>query len=141
MTTLNVLTNNHLGVAFWEQRTGLFGAIKIQELKRSIFIDLLNSKSKYILIDFYFWNKSLDQEIQFLEELLSFAKQTDHECSIFVLSSCFAGINLEQFEQGKLQIIQHNYSFEILKLIATTCANSPLSSSIQPIKNYVQSSK
>ena len=85
MQNLQILTNNHLGTNFWEQRIGFINSIELNPLSINTFDELIDSDSNFILIDFYFSKLPMERELKMIEQLQQHAKKFPGFLKLFIL--------------------------------------------------------
>jgi hypothetical protein len=119
MKDLKILTNNHLGNFFWEQRTGLIDSIELDTLDLNTFLRQLEKKSTFILLDFYFSKIPMTQELQMIDEIKQMVKTYAGELNLFILSPLFANSELGYLEFNSKTIVTHNFTTCFLKTLLT----------------------
>lgn len=117
MQNLQILTNNHLGPNFWEQRTGFINSIKINPLNINTFDELIDSNSNFILIDFYFSKLPLDRELKMIEKLKQHAKIFPGFLKLFILSPTFADTTLNFVQYENKVVVSDNFTNYFLKTL------------------------
>ncbi len=119
MKDLQILTNNHLGKFFWEQRTGLIDSIQINPLNLTSFNSHLKRKSNFILLDFYFSKIPMQKELQLITKIKEITKCYSGELNLFILSPLFADSELGYLEFNTKTIVTHNFTTCFLKTLLT----------------------
>jgi len=120
MQNLHVLTNNNLGASFWEQRTGLRGAVELSPLKFDIFQNLIQSETEFILIDFYFSRIKMQDEIGMIKHFKRMAIQSENFVNLFILSPSFVSSPLEHSYSGNSEIVAHNFTEYFLRMLQSS---------------------
>ena len=119
MKDLHILTNNHLGKFFWEQRTGLTDSIQLSELNLTSFNSQLKIKSNFILLDFYFSKIPMQQELELIDKIKQVANCYSGELNLFILSPLFADSELSYLKFNNKIIVAHNFTTCFLKTLST----------------------
>lgn len=118
MNALSIISYNHLNKAFWDNKLdtpeyiiarGDHGSDQLQFLKCST-----------VILDFYFSNKSEEEEKEIIEAYTLQLQQKSNPVTLFVLSPNFVGSFLINHHRKNVQMIAHNFCGTMLDLINST---------------------
>ena len=112
MKKLTIISTNHLGIEFWENRTGRVGQIELHKLnlKEKISID---DSNPLLLFDFYF-NSGQFLEEAIVNDQLNKANLLNRPCTVFILSPRYALHAIRKEEVGNITFIKHRFSYDLL---------------------------
>ena len=130
METLQILTNNHLGASFWEQRTALIDSINLHPLNLNVFNNLIQAQSNYILIDFYFSKISLQKQLRIIAKIKQSADTIPGNLKLFILSPVYADSEIEHIEFNDKIIVCHNFTNNFLKTLLAAGQNKLINKSL-----------
>jgi len=117
MQNLQILTNNHLGTSFWEQRIGFISSIELNPLNINTFDELIDSDSSFILIDFYFSKLPIESELKMIEKLKEHAKIFPGYLKLFILSPTFSDTTLNYIQYENKVVVSDNFTNYFLKTL------------------------
>ena len=117
MQNLQILTNNHLGTSFWEQRIGFISSIELNPLNINTFDELIDSDSSFILIDFYFSKLPIESELKMIEKLQEHAKIFPGYLKLFILSPTFSDTTLNYIQYENKVVVSDNFTNYFLKTL------------------------
>lgn len=120
---MQVLTNNNLGAEFWEQRTGLIETISVSKIVVGDLESHICSETQLILVDFYFCQFSVEEQLTISQVLKGMALDQNRELSLFIISPAFSDCPFEKIKSSKTQVVLHNYSSELLQSLAAEGRN------------------
>ena len=126
MKNLQILTNNHLGKSFWEQRTGLIDSILFNELDLNVFDQLIENQSNFILFDFYFSKIPMSQKLKMINKVMYSVEDVRRPLKLFILSPTFTDSELIYNQVGNKVIVSDNFSDTFFRILQNeTKINQP----------------
>ena len=130
METLQILTNNHLGASFWEQRTGLIDSIQLNPINLKVFNNLIETQSNFILLDFYFSKISLQKQLSLIAKIKQSTETIPGHLKLFILSPVYADSDIEHIEFNNKVIVCHNFTDYFLKTLLAAGQNKLINKSL-----------
>jgi hypothetical protein len=130
MQNLQILTNNHLGKSFWEQRTGLLDSILINKLNVTSFNRIIKSQSTFMLLDFYFSKIPMQKKIDMISQVMLSVRQVTGPLKIFILSPTFTDTVLNYNEFDNKVVVSDNFTNNFLRVLQNESKNQYLNKSL-----------